>query len=280
MRLSQRSFPHPVVGNRDDVPTVAFQATVEMTADRVNIYLDVSVICSSEVLRGFIQSGAALFSTHVECSNTLFRKLYTSSSEKFRITIPADNLNDSVEVNTFIKATRRISNYRLPEAHSDYGATAFEIKKGDILALGEGYVFPVESVFDALGTVGSIMQIQEAAEEGDCPMRVEFGAEKIIIYLSKADFADYKLLKSHEGVLAPLTVTIVLPVLMEAIIYMRSSESGGEEDERRWQRVLRRRLKAEGLSENDESLQVAQKILEYPIKRALASAHLLAEQNS
>ena len=37
MKLSQRSYPHPVVGNADDVQDAAYQATVEMTTDKLGI---------------------------------------------------------------------------------------------------------------------------------------------------------------------------------------------------------------------------------------------------
>ncbi len=33
MRLSSRSYPYPVVGNRDDVPSLAFQAALDMSSD-------------------------------------------------------------------------------------------------------------------------------------------------------------------------------------------------------------------------------------------------------
>ena len=50
MKLSLRSYPHPVVGNRDDVPGAAFQATVEMSSDKENVYIDASINCSSSTL--------------------------------------------------------------------------------------------------------------------------------------------------------------------------------------------------------------------------------------
>ncbi|MBK9054967.1 MAG: hypothetical protein IPL78_29925 [Chloroflexi bacterium] len=71
MKLFERSYPHPVVGNRDDVPNAAFQATIEMSSDKQFIYLD-----------------------------------FTDTT--FRLNIPSENLNDSIEINVFAVATRRI----------------------------------------------------------------------------------------------------------------------------------------------------------------------------
>jgi hypothetical protein len=199
---------------------------------------------------------------------------------KTRITVSSDALNDSVEVNVVVKADRNLSNYRLPEAHSDYGHTSFEVKKGDLLAIGEGYVFPIESPFDAMGRVGSIMQIKELNEDGDSPMTVDSTGDKIVVVLSKTDFAAYKLLRNDETLVAPLTVAIVLPALMDALATMKNEELVEDEYPNRWQRVLKRRMRDEGLSFEVEPLVVAQRLLELPIKRALATAHQLADATS
>lgn len=120
------------------------------------------------------------------------------------------------------------------------------------------------------------MQIQESPKEGDIPM--EFGAEsdKIVIFLSKSDFADYKLLKAHEGVAGPLTTTIVLPVLIEALRILKE-QSDGPDDGRRWVRSLYRRIESIGLEKETDFLALAQRLLELPVKRALASSRMLAE---
>jgi len=61
MRLSSRSYPHPVVGNRDDVPSAAFQAALEMTTDKEAIYLDVAVKCSSKTINDLVKKKDAQF---------------------------------------------------------------------------------------------------------------------------------------------------------------------------------------------------------------------------
>src|SRR4051812_12123712 len=101
MKLSSRSYPHPVVGNRDDVPGAAFQAALETTTDKEAVYVDVSITCSSKTLNDLIKKKDASFVLHVECSNTLFRRAFEFSESNHRIQIPSDNLNDAVEMNVF-----------------------------------------------------------------------------------------------------------------------------------------------------------------------------------
>lgn len=280
MKLSQRSYPHPVVGNRDDVPGAAFQAAVEMSSDKENVYIDVSTKCSSSTINRLVSEGAAKNVLHIECSNTLFRRAYEFPESSNRVAIPAENLNDSVEVNVFVRATRKASGYSVDAAHSDYGKSQFDISEGDILAVGEGYIFHIESSFDSLSRIGSIMQIEESKEDGELPMRVDFNSDKILIILSKADFKDYKLLKGQEGVSSALTSTIVLPVLVEALHFLKSEDAGAEEDSLRWMRALRSRISALELESESDNLVLAQKLLELPLRRALTASRQLAEAAS
>ncbi len=273
MRLSSRSYPYPVVGNRDDVPGAAFQASLEMTTDKAMAYIEAVINSSSKTINALVNKKDACFVLHVECSNTLFRKAYDFHDANHRVQIPLDNLNDVVEVNVFARATRAIYGYRVEAAHSDYGEVSFDLERGDILAVGEGQVFYVDSHFDSMRRIGSIMQIQEAHQDGDMPMRADFNSEKILIVLSKRDFADYKLLKNMEGYSVPLTTAMVLPVLIEAIRIAREEI----EDDRRWLRVLRGRVKSMELKLDSEPLELAQQILELPLKRTLVSARMLAE---
>jgi hypothetical protein len=213
---------------------------------------------------------------HVECSNTLFRRAYDFQGAAHRVSIPADNLNDAVEVNVFMRAVNRIPAYYNPGAHPDYGDAVFDVRRGDILAVGEGQIFHIESSFDSLSRIGSIMQVAESPKEGDVPMEPEFDGEKIVIFLSKADFADYKLLKLNEGIAVPLTTTIVLPVLVEAL-HVLKEDSEGSDDGRRWVRALTRRIESLGLTVDSSPIILAQKLLELPVKRSLSSSRMLTE---
>lgn len=276
MKLSARSYPHPVLGNRDDVPNAAFQASLDMTTDREQVYIAAEIKCSSQTINSLITTGDAEFVIHVECSNTMFRRAYPFSNPSHRISIPIDNLNDAVEVNVFVRAARALSTYRIPDAHPDYGTATFEVGKGDVLAVAEGQVFHIESSFDSLSRIGSIMQITES-ESDDAPMNANFETDKIVIYLSKKDFADYKLLKSSDGITGPLTTAIVLPVLVEGLHIWREIQTEGSDDSQRWVKALTRKIAALGLENESNSLILAQKILELPVKRALTSAKTFIE---
>jgi hypothetical protein len=272
MRLSQRSYPHPVVGNGDDVIGSAFQPTIEMTTDKENIYLNVKIICSSETINKAVSDKKANFLIHIECSNTVYRNTFRFLEHEFRVVIPRDDLNLDVEVNTFVTAQVDIPDYRVENAHEDYGDATFAIKAGDILAIGEGYIFPVESDYDSMSRIGSIFKLNESQSAGDQPMQLSFNGDKILILLSKPDMAVYKSLKAQPHLSTMLATIIVMPVLVEALHHL--AECSTEDDPRRWVRAVSRKLKSLNIADEVEPIIKAQILLELPFKRSLVAVNI------
>lgn len=277
MRLSERSYPHPVVGNRDDVPGAGFQAVIQATSDKEYFYIDVQVRCSSDAVASLVKSKKAAYVVHVECTNTMFRDAKLFHDDQCRIQIPSTKLFDRFEVNVFACALGTISSYSVPGAHDDYDGAQFDLSEGDIIALADGEDFFVEAE-DSLVSVGSIMVVEESKSAEAGPMTVAYNRDKIAIILSKRDFAAYKLLKSHEHLGSTLTSTIVLPVLMQALTMMKSKAEDAEFTGLRWYDNLTRRIDKLGLSGKDfDVLDVAQLLLDQPIRRALSAGKALAE---
>lgn len=277
MKLSKRSYPHPVVGNADDVPGADFQATFEFSSDKTNFYFSVAVRCSSRTLLKLIKKQTACYSIHVECSNTLFRHAYDFFTDTFQITIPATHIHDTVEVNGFIRATADLPLYSMEGLHDDYGSAEFEVSAGDILAIADGQTFDADHTVDPLRRVGSMMVVIESSKPGDHPMEVATDEDKIRIVLCKSDFAAYFKLKGVQKLTDHLSVTLVLPVLIHAIQLLdRPDEVQGL----KWAERLQTRLDALPLSTAADTLEKAQRILDMPIHRALAAAVVYAENQS
>lgn len=275
MRLSSRSYPHPVLGNGDDVPGAAFQAAYEYASDRQFYYITVTMACSSKTLNRLISTGGACYVLHVECSNTMYRRAFEFTEGQKRFPIPASHLNDIVEVNAFVRAKRDLSEYRIEGAHSDYGSSTFQVNAGDILAVGEGQFFHAETSHDSLRRIGSIMVIEKSLQAGDHPMNADFTGDKIRIFLCERDFDAYSRLKSVPSLTSHLTTTIVLPVLLEALHYIEGESEGLQA--LNWFRNLERRIDMLSLREEKDTLTKAQGLLDMPIRRALASAEKYAE---
>ena len=278
MKLSRRSYPHPVLGNRDDVPGAAFQPTIEVSADKQFVYIDIRIQCSSGTILDLVKAGRAAYVAHVECTNTVFRRAYEFREEREKITIPTDQLNETVELNVFAVSKETIRGYAIEAAHEDYKGAAFIIRRADILAIGETRTFLVEPQ-ESLGRIGTIMQIDCSIEDGDQPMKLDLQQQKIRVVLSKPDFEQYKILRNNEALLEIVTMAIVLPALIAALSEIRSG-SGDEFEGLRWYEVLIARMDSLGLSKDSDPITAVQRLLDLPIRRTLTSAHRFAEAAS
>lgn len=157
MKLSNRSFPYPVVNNADDVPEAAFQATFDFASDKTNFYITATVNCSSATLQKMIKKGTACDTLHVECGNTLYRKTFDFTGPTHRETIPATLIHDTVEVNAFVRAKVALADYRIDGANEDYEEERFAVGPGDILALADSQTFEADNSVDPMRLVGSLM---------------------------------------------------------------------------------------------------------------------------
>jgi hypothetical protein len=181
--------------------------------------------------------------------------------------------NGSVEVNMFICATSRLEQYQIDGAHEDYDDLTFTIEPGEVLGIAGGHLFIAAKDYDSLKNISAIMQIERSTEKKG-PIKVNWGAQKIIILLSEQDYNDYTSLKVYEQKMHSLTCSIVLPVLTRAISMIRSGSSDEIEDlrELRWFDVIRQRCEELDPDQaEDEPLVLAQLILELPLRRSLAA---------
>jgi hypothetical protein len=277
MRMSNRSFPHPVVGNADDVPGASFQVTLDVESDKTNYYLTATVKCSSRTLRRLIGKGKVCYTLHVECSNTLFRRIYDFDTDIFKVTIPASCIHDFVEVNAFVRAKEPMQEYAVEGAHEDYGDATFDVRAGDILAVTDLMSFDADQTVDPLRRIGAIIDIRQTDKSGEREMEAVFSEpDKIHILLSKSDFAMYREMSPVPHLTSHLTTTLVLPVLVQAI-HMLDDEDNRE---KKWAVLLRRRLENTDLGTAIDPLQKAQRLLDLPIRRALDSAKKFMETSS
>ena len=269
MRLSSRSFPHPVVGNADDVPGAEFQAALEFRSDKTTFYLKATVRSSSKTLNKLIAKGAACYTLHVECGNTLFRRTFDFNATEHEVPIQASLLHGDVEVNAFVRAKSAIPKYAVDGAHEDYGDATFAVSPGDVLAVGDGYLFDANHDTDALRRVGALMEVEQSPKPGDQPMEADFYKDKIVILLCESDFVAYRELKVDAKLNGHLTTTLVLPVLIEAIHRLDDEDDG---QDFKWGRILRQRIDALPPGSKSDALQKAQALLVGPIHRALTTA--------
>lgn len=272
MKVNTKSYPHPVLGNNDDLGG-SFRVELPYELGRDKVVLNPTFFLKNANIEDLIKQGKASFVAEVECKSTFFRRSYSTRSTIEKFSIPASSLRERVSVGFYICADQYIEGYHPSEPHSDYEGVPFDIDKGDVLAIGGYSSFIALKSFDPLRPpVSSFMSIMEGFHH-EGPIQVDYETEKITIILSKVDWKSYLEIFGQKAILGILHSSIVFPVLVDSIHKMRTM--GGEYENTNWYGRLEAILDANGLQEIDP-IEAAQKILNNPVTRNFGSIGVLS----
>lgn len=283
MKISYRSYPHPVLAYfSDDLVRCAFQATV-MFDQTINLYrLSITGVLSNAELKSMIENGLAAFAVHVECSSTRYRRIWTSRNNAFTIEVPCYCVEGNVDVCIFVVALDSVDDYRNEKFHEDYEGRSFRVNKGDVLAVAEDRHFLAENRRDLLRNIPSIFTVSRATAPDSDSIDYELLGDKITIKLRSEIYDQYIGLSQAPHLYALLLSVAVVPVLTEVINEIfRSADPDSEFGDKRWYRVLRRRMAEIGFNADEgdpgvSSVVIAQRLLENRLEKAVSTIEELS----
>jgi hypothetical protein len=259
MVASNISYPHPVLGNGDDIsigeisPTVAYEISDEA------ILLSVDGLTSGHAdIDQMLKDGDAIWHLRIQCSRTYMRENFAANDSSFEVRLRGEDYEGMVDVDATIVARSDITDYRPAGLHEDYEDEKFQLRAGEVIGVGPTFRFLVDKVYDPLkAPVSSLVRITKG-EHKDGPFTLVLDDDHIIVRLSKADWHEYDGIRDR----VPTVVhsAIVLPALAEAIRKIR------EHFDTLWGGRLADLLEANGI-DADAPLAAAQKILASPITR-------------
>lgn len=282
MRIKDKLFPYPVLCiYTDDYIDNKFDVDIKAQRDIHDIKISLNVSLNDKVLIDMIKNSAAEIVFHVECSKTFFRKIYISNNMKNVISIPEQNLNGNVEVCCFILAKKNINGYDNKNFSEDYKGITFDIKKGNILAYYNLPLINITKDTEELGKVSSIFSILRKDSKNE-PMEFDLNGDKIKICLCTDEFNKYRECAGAQSYQPILHAIIILPALIYALDMI--SKNGVEEYfDYRWFKSIEKILQRDNLELNKDtidekvSFNLAQKLLNYPVNRALGVMNISEE---
>lgn len=281
MKFNDISFPHPVLGIGD-----AINSNIELAATEIKSSDDVYEISlklkqDNEDLVKLLATGKAEYLCEVTCSNTLFRKSITSTSNKIEFLIPKKAIKGRVEFLCLLVAKESIDDYFNSQSHSDYNDYSFGIGKGDILAYFGEFSFNADIIYEKLKAVSSFMEIVENSEltytniDLKRPkIRIELPTEAHKLYQSDSI--------SQEPKFTPIFhSSIVLNALLTALYNFEEHKN-----DYLWAEVIKYRLNNEqqfknlGIEEKENILEIAQRLLGNPFTRLLEGLNEIVESEN
>lgn len=271
------TFPHPVVGLGDDVA-----GELRCNAPQLDFGVDNTTLSvdgfemTNPTIAEFIRQEVAAFTVRVSCGATYYRESITSQGPSLQHILPSARLNGEVEIQVRVCARKKIDSYRPEGLHPDYGERTFVLQAGDVLALGDEFAVRADKQFDPLAAdISSIMRVVCGAFDKG-PFKVKFPSAQILIELSTEDYKRYGLASNTApGVLHS---ALVLPVLAEAITYIRGP-SAQDDEGALWYRRMKAMLEARRIDDDESALTAAQKLLDAPFSRALENIFQKREED-
>ncbi len=271
MKVNAKSYPHPVLGNGDDLGGY-FKVELPYELSRDLVVLRPAFALKNTAIEDLVKKGKASFVMEVECRSAFFRKSFTSRDANASVSILAKLLREKFTVGFYICANQDIKGYKPSEPHPDYDGAAFDVDNGDVIAVGGSSSFMADKAFDPLRPpVSSFMSIQVGSQyEG--PMEIDYETDKITIILSKEDWKNYLEVRGQKPVQAILHSAVVLPALVDAIHKHRNN--GSDYENMNWYGRLEAIIDAKKLQDKDP-YEAAQRILDNPGARSFRGINLL-----
>lgn len=266
MKAKNISYPYPVLGNDDDAKGI-FDVSFKHALRRDEVVLKTSFKLENGTLEKLMKQGKAVFSAEVECPGTFLRKTFITHERSAEFSIPADAVRGHISVAFYIRAVEPVLRYEIDGCHPDYKGFKFDLSAGEVLAIGGFTSFDAEKDFDPLRpAISSLIAIKPGTHK-DGPMAIGYNEDKILIKLSRNDYANYSAIKGRTLLAGVLHASIVLPVLADAIrlVMDKDEESQGMHWYRRIEIILRQQQ-----LEDEDPLSAAQKILKSPVERCLS----------
>ena len=275
MKIKQRMNSYPILSEiTDDYINSSFETEINWyDAKKTRMKFDFKL--DNETIQNLIKNGDAHYLVHMECPTTSFRQAYQSTQDEIIIELPQKNLNEKIEINTFIVAAKEIKEYTNPLFNMDFKDMKFYLSRGNMIAIGNAVEISIEDKYNE----NSIIRITKRNDDSLDALRVDTSKSEYIIISLPGRLRDlYCNLGSgqFENICRSI---IILPVMMVVLKTMQVAANDDDTSvtELHWYKVIESWLDNQGIDVKDidfdnegenSALAIAQIIFKNPIKNA------------
>ena len=215
MQKGNKLFPYPTINN--NVSKSCFKETTysyksnDYNDSQYYVLEDAHIEISNENIKRMIENGLLGVGLIVECSSTVYRKMFEISMEPQTIKIPIGDLRDKVEISCYIYAKNDFENFNDNDFLDDYSGYNFKIEKNDVIAIDDGYTTVIDYDESVDKKVSSIFQI--IRNKSSDAMTIEKKAKKIVISMPDDEFTYYDNLRKNDNFQNIFFSMIAIPAL-------------------------------------------------------------------
>lgn len=262
------AYPYPVLAaHNDDYKGSSFNTNIDVREVFGELVLDVTFRLQNEEINKLIETGSCVYSIHIECSQTSFRKSYQSSKDSIQIKIPTEKLRGKIDIHSFIIAKEKIVDYKNALLNDWFKGIPITFEKGNLLAIGDAIETTLYEDNTELLDLPSIVNVVKSNKNEF--IDVDIATNIITIRLPKYEYEQYAL---NANTL--FKSTILSTVIVPSLVYVFSKINENPEDlaEYTWYQVLEKIFEENGMRLEDvgtdslSALKAAQMVLRKPLK--------------
>lgn len=232
MQIGNKMFPYPTINNiglRNCFKETTYAFKCNDYNDGQNYILeDAYVEINNENIKRLMSEGYLGVGLIIECSTTVFRKMYEITIEPQTIKIPIGDLRDRVEISCYIYAKKEIEKFQDDDFLEEYNGYSFKIDKNDIIAIDDGYTTVIDYDESIDKKVSSIFQI--IRDKSADSMVIEKKAKKIVISLPDEEFTYYDNLRRNDNFQNIFFSMIAIPALTYCLKEFQDAIRTGDYD--------------------------------------------------
>lgn len=286
MRIINRLFPYPVLCmENDDYFGCNFDIEVTTVEELNDIVLKFEIKLDNKELLELIRTGQAAYVIHMECSYTSFREILRKGGTSFEYKIPKNKVNRDVWLVGMVVSMKKIDHFYSGNFHEDYDDyVSFE--KGAILAYKNLPRIVVIKNYEELAKDNSYVSIIKRNTGQNEAVTYDISEDKIKIFVDESIFDIYTQLNTDPQKKPILDCLILLPALSYVV---QNLQDNGDSDYLScgWYQKIKKscELRMGGkdfmydiINGRGSTIEVAQELLNMPIKDAFISLRKVAEE--
>lgn len=278
MRIKRRYHSYPVLAPyTNDYKESKFSLKALDYDETPSKYIfNLELELKGEGIIDLIKNNKAEYVVHVECGKTSYREIFTSRKPNLEIELNISDIDGRIEFCPFVIAKDNLLDYYNTDFHPDFGDFSFNINKGQFLCIGNVGTATIIKDKDELKQLSSIIRITQVSDLDD-KIRINLQSDRIHIQLSDELYKRYTYAARASHRIRTLHSMLIYPALIHVFSKLKEDAENNFESysDRRWFQALEYQMERfnkelDGqLFQGTEPYELAQEILDYPIKAAL-----------
>lgn len=236
MKANDYLYPHPILKLDDDndynyKPEVSRKIAHQENSAMISFEYELTSLGAD--LLDLLRKDKIQFVCEVNCSYTIYRKVFRSNRTKLLFDISDDDLKNKVDLQLLLIAVEELSDFTSSNFSPDLLGQTFQIEAGDVMGILDTHSIDVDAL--RLGVSDFIKIIENTTDEFT---RYELNKNSVFIKVPKSDLDKFQRLNNSPNFGHMLISILVAPALTHALHHL-NEENEEAYGEKAWFRALK-----------------------------------------